>query len=404
MTSPVQQFIELVKTIPNSNTLDYLHDVLGKQGVKVIYDKNTDSARETLFNRLMFGTFSRSCSFGFPGVILSPSQDGLSFKAVSVPPSPPVTQYQSKFLHDNSDKYSVINANDGTTVTLYYFNDKWAISTHRGFEVNSYVLVGSKTYEDIINEVLKFYPEFSYDALDKRKCYTFGFNHSEFHPFREVKTPENAVRAWFIQSCDLDKFNASDPSYLSYTDDIGLPMQEEVIIQLKQMFQHANNAYNDYIENGTVNYGYLVRIENKQYLVESSLLKNIRHIFYTNKFAQLPDTFDKQKYIVANAFLDSEKHNTFKALFSQYRLDFIEMEKQIDSLIQTIMTITNVIKSGNTFTPKNVVEVVSYELYHQVLKYVTLDSRSKKELLGLLYSFIYNTKFTALLYKLVYKD
>jgi hypothetical protein len=438
MSSSIQQFNDFVKTIPDADTLNHLHDVLGKIGVKVVYEKAANFDQDKpVYTRLMFGTFKRSCPFEFPGVIMGQNLDDKNnenkYKAVSVPPSPPVTQYQSKFLYKHFGRdMNIIKANDGTTVTLYYFGSKWVISTHRGFEVNSYNWIAQKTYQDVVREVLEEYPDFSYDKLDTCKCYTFGFNHSDFHPFREnnenlelenlkiseskfkeefkennpaepTKNTKPSVRAWFIQSVDLVKFNASDISYVSYDEKIGLPVQECVkFSNIKHLFQSANNAYTEYTKNGSVNYGYLIRIGLKQFLVESTLLKHIRHIFYSNKFNNINDTFDKRKYIIVNTFLDSSKHTVFRKLFPQYKSQFDIMEQKMDDLVNAIIRINKDLKENKKIEPNNIVDVVAKELYEQITKTITLSNRDEDEVTNLLYTYIYNTQYTNLVYQLVF--
>lgn len=435
MSSSIQQFNDFVKTIPDTDTINHLHDVLGKIGVKVVYEKATNFDQDKpVYTRLMFLTFKRSCLFEFPGVImgqhLKDKNGEKKYIAVSVPPSPPVTQYQSKLLYKHFGKdTSIIKAKDGTTVTLYYFGSKWVISTHRGFEVNSYNWIAQKTYQDVVDEVLAAYPDFSYDNLDTNKCYTFGFNHSDFHPFREndvnleignmkiseceskgelkeenpTTNTKPDVHAWFIQSVDLVKFNASDPYYVSYNENIGLPIQESIkFSNLKQLFQNANSAYTEYIKNGSVNYGYLIRIGLKQYLVESTLLKHIRNIFYSNNFNNINDAFDKRKYIIVNAFLDSSKHTIFRKLFPQYIPQFDKLEQKIEDLLNAILRINKDSKEDKKTEPKNIVEVVAKELYGQITKTITLNNLEEVEVTNLLYEYIYNTDNTRFVYKLVF--
>jgi hypothetical protein len=430
MSSSIQKFNGFVKTIPYADTLNYLHSVLGKIGVNVVYEKAADFDQDKpMYTRLMLGTFKRSCPFEFPGVIMGQNledQNGeKKYIAVSVPPSPPVTQYQSKFLINCFGKdTSIIKVNDGTTVTLYYFGSRWVISTHRGFDVNSYNWIAQKTYQDVLDEVLAAYPDFSYDNLDTGKCYTFGFNHSDFHPFREnnenleirnLKISEGEskeelttntkpdVRAWFIQSVDLAKFNASDPSYVSYNENIGLPVQESVkFYNIRKLFQIANNAYTEYTKNGSVNYGYLIRIGLKQYLVESTLLQHIRHIFYSNKFNNINDVFDKRKYIIVNAFLDAGKHIVFRKLFPQYTSQFDTMKQKMDDLLNAILKINKDSKEDKKGKPENIVDVVAMELHEQITKTITLSNLDEAEVINFLYTYIYDTKYTNLVYKLVF--
>lgn len=418
MTSSIQQFNDFVQTIPDTDTINHLHDVLGKAGVKVVYEKSANfDQNNPVYTRLMFGTFKRSSPFEFPGIIMGQKEDEKNkFEAISVPPSPPVTQYKSAFLYKHFGRdTSIIKANDGTTVTLYYFGSKWVISTHRGFEVNSYRCIEQKTYQDLVDDVLAAYPDFSYDKLDTNKCYTFGFNHSDFHPFMEnrenlkiskelkEKHSKPDVRAWFIQSVDLVKFNSSDPSYVSYDENIGLPAQESIkFINLKQLFQSANNAYTEYIKNGSINYGYLIRIGIKHFLVESTLLRNIRHIFYSNKFNNINEEFNKRKYIIINSFLDSEKHTVFRKLFPQYASQFDIMEQKMDDIVNAILKINKYSVEDKKVEPKDIVSVVAKELYGQITKTITLHNRKEEEVTTLLYEYIYNTKYTNLVYRLVF--
>lgn len=407
MLSLLQKFNSFVENIPSNETLKYLHDTLGKDGVKVVYEKAANFDPDNpKYTRLMLGTFKRSCLFDFPGVILKQTEDN-KFKVLSVPPSPPVTQYQSKYLYKHFGKDTeIIKANDGTTVTLYYFNDKWVISTHRGFEVNTYNWMAQKTYQDVIGEVLSEYPNFSYDKLDTNKCYTFGFNHSDFHPFRENSTIDTKakVRAWFIQSVDLIMFNESDPSCVSFEEDIGLPIQERVTFpHLKYLFQNANSAYTNYLNTKEVNYGYLIKIGIKQFLVESTLLKHIRHIFYSNKFNKLDKVFDKRNYIIVHSFLDAGKHTIFKKLFPQYIEQFDMLEKNVDSLVYAILLVIKASNEGKETKHETIVDVVANEMYDQITKTITLSKRNENDVTNLIYSYIYDTKFTDLIYKLAFR-
>lgn len=405
MMSPVTEFNTYLKSIPDINVIEYLHKTLGVKGVRVVFEKETygNNDENPVYKRLMFGTFNRSCNFDFPGVIMG-FTDG-KFKAISVPPPPPLTKYNSRKLAGSlKNKSDIIEANDGTTVTLYYLDKKWVISTHRGFEVNSYKWIKQKTYQEAVDEVLKTYPNFSYDKLDKNKCYTIGFNHSEFHPFREsdVETDSPIFRAWFIQSVDLVKFNSSDSSYISYDEDIGLPIQKIIKFDnIKTMFQKANNAYSNYLKTGKINYGYLVRVGFRQYLVESTLLRNIRRIFYSNRFNKLSSSFNKTRYITVNAFLDAKKHAEFKQLFPHYAKQFMVLERHIDTLVKNII---GMVESDGNVEPSTIPEVVAGELYDKITSEITLKNKKKITVTNIVYEYIYDTRFTNLLYKLAYPE
>jgi hypothetical protein len=410
----MQVFNDLVKDIPSHNTISFLHSSFRKYGVNIVYDKDKNSDKDNpVYARLMFRSFSRACKFDYPGVVLSRKADTHIYHVISVPPPPPVIHYNPRFLRENYvPGMDIIMANDGTTVTLYYFDGKWVISTHRGFEVNNYKWVAYKTYLDILDEVLSKYPDFNYHRLDKTKCYSFGFNHSDFHPFVENAQSYNSpiaeyqnqytARAWFIQSVDLNKFNASDTGYISYTDDIGLPLQENMsVLSLRKLFSVANNSYNNYVNTGVVNYGYLIRIGLKQYLVESTLLKNIRYIFY-NKLNTLDKVFCKRKYNIINAFLDCRKHDIFKKLFPQYIPEFVRIDKKIHDIINAIMRIMDASNECKTVGGDNTLDIIANILYTKLLKTLDVHNKTRPDVYSLIYMYMCDKKHTEIIYQLMY--
>jgi hypothetical protein len=398
MESPLIKFNQLIDATPKQNTLSYIHNTFGKLGVKVSYEKAKGFTEDApSYDRFMFGTFVRSSKFWFPGIIIA-TADGKStrpFNVVSVPCAPPVSQYKTATLyaHWPSD-VKVTNANDGTTVTLYYFNGKWVISTYRGYQVNDFVWAAKKTYQEVVDEVLSNYP-FKYENLNKKHSYSFGFNHHCFHPFQSEK---KEMVAWFIQSVDLDKFNSGDQNYISYDNDIGLPLQKtQTFSTLRAVFDSAKNAYAEYEKDKVVNYGYLVKVGARQFLIESSLLKHIRHIFYSNRFNNLDPVFDKNKYIMTYSFLDAEKHDVFKTLFPQFNDEFIHLENVMSTLISTIYKM-----STSDFKATTTPDVIAQELTQQIAKLVTLKTKKKKNAISILYSYIYNTMYTSMLYNLAF--
>jgi hypothetical protein len=403
----ISSYISFINNIPQKDTIPFLNEELGKQGVKVIYEKhNKHTLDNPKYDRIMFSTFVRSCPFEYPGTIIKSTKGSTPYTVVSVSQSPPITRYAMSFIHKNFSNASIVNANDGTTVTIYYYNDKWVISTHRGFHVNNYNWFGEKNYEDVVGEVMSQY-KLSYDDLNKDKCYTFGFNHNEFHPFMEGRLKDKSnIRAWFIRSVDLKKFNEGCSDYISYTENIGLPVQETVMFNsVDELLEKTKNAYSDYRDTGIVNYGYILNIGTKQYLVESSLMKNIRNIFYTNKFNKLESNFDRKKYIVLNAFLDSKQHEMFKVLFPQFLQEFRMFEEQIDVLVDAISEMVKPKEKEEKEEKDEKQKKVQYlanQIHGDLTKFITINLHKKEHVIDIIYSFIYNTKYTEKLYALMY--
>jgi hypothetical protein len=394
-------------TVPVQDTVPYLFSTLGKKGVKVVYEKSEKHTEEMpVYDRLMFGTFKRSCAFDFPGIVVDCNKGN---RAISVPPAPPITKYKKAALQTHLKNANIIKAHDGTTVTLYYYNGKWVISTHRGYEVNSYIWFGTKTYEDVLGDVLGNCPGFSYDRLDKTKCYSIGFKHSDYHPFwegvesKDETTPSTSV--WFIRSVDLDKFNEDGNGYVSYDEDIGLPVQTRLRFRnVDGMINSAANAYNNFKTRGVVSYGYLVCFGDRNYLIESTLLRNIRQIFYTNRFNMLDEEFDRKTYIVVNAFLDAEKHDIFKTLFPQYMPMFKKLEDKTEVLVKTLVKIIEASRTPDKFVTKSMDDIVAMGLYERLNKIMTIKIYEKKAIINLIYTFICDVKYTNMFYTLAFRD
>ena len=131
--------------------------------------------------------------------------------------------------------------------------------------------------------------------------------------------------------------------------------------------------------------------------------KHIRHIFYSNKFNKLDATFDKRKYIIVNSFLDANKHTIFKTLFPQYVDQFDLLEKHMNDLVDAIVLVTKASKEDKKVEPETIVDVVANELHDQITKTITLNTRDESEVINLIYSYIYDTKFTNLVYKLAFQ-
>jgi hypothetical protein len=112
--------------------------------------------------------------------------------------------------------------------------------------------------------------------------------------------------------------------------------------------------------------------------------------------------FDKRKYIIVNAFLDAGKHTVFRKLFPQYTSQFDTMKQKMDDLLNAILKINKDSKEDKKGEPENIVDVVAMELHEQITKTITLSNLDEAEVINFLYTYIYDTKYTNLVYKLVF--
>lgn len=243
--------------------------------------------------------------------------------------------------------YTMYKVLDGTTVNLYYYNGSWRISTANGYDVTDLLFINDKSYSHILNELFALYPNFSFDKLQKNKCYTLIFTYTEYHVFSG-----NSNSIVFVQSVDLDKFNNHKKLDITYDEDIGVPFQEAVSVggTLTEIYDTCYNAYNNYIKNGIINFGFILRSNNvsktkfhHHILIESSLMAAIRRLIYNNGvysdliksdfLKQYNLSYDKMHINVLQAYLNINTMSKFTKLFPQFSNEI----KKINVIIKYII-------------------------------------------------------------------
>jgi hypothetical protein len=236
-------------------------------------------------------------------------------------------------LEKNTHK--IYEAEDGTTVNLYYYNGNWVISSTNGFEVNETKWMGNKTFVEIIEELFEMY-SIDMSKLDESLCHTIGFKHKNFHPFKPCN------KMWYIRSKNLDPktgFAIVDDDYLAGK----LPKQKLITISnsedVEYLFKSARSALEKVQAGGEALYGYVVRFDNEDMhdlFIESDLMVMIRRSIYykppgqTNKYL---DNSSRMNYIILRAYL-SKKNEKFLELFPQFGTQF----KKYDSIFESIST------------------------------------------------------------------
>lgn len=189
----------------------------------------------------------------------------------------------------NQNLYEIHKVYDGTNIGLYYYNDKWTISTVNGYDVNDLIFTNNKTYKEILDEILQDYPHFSYNNLDQNKCYSLIMKYNDFHPF------QNNNYVILLQSVDLIELNIENKLKISFNDDIGLPCQsfEYKNLSINELYKLNENSYKNYLKIGINNnsfnphLGFILRSKNfnktKEYsniFSESVLMSYIRNMIY----------------------------------------------------------------------------------------------------------------------------
>ncbi len=298
-----------------------------------------------------------------------------------------------------ANKYDIYQIEDGTIVNLYFYGDKWTISTSRGYDMND-VKFNSLTYNELLKECLdksNVSPQDFYNTLDKNKCYTFGFKHPDIHPFWEGK--ESVYKVWFIRSVNL-----TDLIVYSNTPLDSIPQQKKVNVGVKNMnfiYKKLKNAYDNYVENGHVNYGYILADKNvntlgddSMIILESSLLQNIRNLWYNGAYIKFSQThnFDRIKTILLHAYLDDNRTEKFLTLFPQYSNEFVEFSKLESNIVAKVYEeIKNGSENiGSPYSPlvKSVNSIITVQTHENPCKKIK-DIIHSNEYIQYYYNLIY---------------
>jgi len=320
------------------------YEVIGKtevnevsEGVKERFShlNGLNISRVLLTSNRLKSDFTRELVRSCNGVVL----EYPSWKVLSVPAPMFNPKFRTNDIINNMESYTVYEIKDGTTVTLYWHDGKWRLSSTNGFDVSDYEWMGPSTYMQALTHVSKLYPDFSLDKLNPDFAYTVGFRHNEFHPLLSDKE-----KMWLIQSCNLKALNAEVPVFeTSASTNIGIPLQTSAVftgIKGRQLFKYLQDkntsAMSKYMSTlresqPDIHYGYVLRSDsltgslsaNSNIILESELLKQIRFLMYNlpkrryNGAVPVTAT-NRLEYTILRAYLSCSTKYNFLNLFPQF--------------------------------------------------------------------------------------
>jgi len=259
--------------------------------------------------------------------------------------NPKITNYQQVNNSIRNGLYDIYRINDGTTVNISYMNHTktWIFSSKNGFDW-AQVEWRNRINGEIVDEVLKGYPGFSFDKLNPSKTYTIGFRHPAHHPFGT----STDTSACFSQSADLRT------GVTSNSESIGLPTQERARVHSQgskywqAMQALAKSALDDYIKADAKQpirpfFGFILRSKEcertKHYsdiIIESSLMNEIRKAIYqapyiANKveLAEYKANFKNMMFVQVESYLDTKKRALYERLFPQW----VSLYTQYDDIV-----------------------------------------------------------------------
>jgi hypothetical protein len=317
--------------------------------------------------------------------------------------------------HLNNDLYDIISIDDGTVINLYHWNSKWYISTARSYDL-THKKWGTLTYKEVVKSILGDNEEKFYDILDKSRCYTFGVKHENIHPFREDNNaPINKI--WFIQSVSLETKEIS----IKFENDLNILESKYSSFQtknVKDLFPLLKKSLNDFMyktKNTEVNYGFILRSkdhkktgENSNILLESSLLQNIRNLYYHSNFNKISQemNYDRDTYTLIYSYLDINRHSLFKILFPQYLSSFKTLETITNDLIIAISSFGSNKPKNKNFKINNIsktykikISIYAETLYRLISSYYII-APNDNNLHKIISSYLLNERWVDIYYKL----
>jgi len=263
----------------------------------------------------------------------------------------PSPSLRSRVVKRYLNHYDVYYADDGTVANLYFDRDEWRMSTANGYDVGKFNCGRSRdrdiTYMDAFTEIASKYPDFSFDKLNKKFCYSVGFRHHSIQPL--MVDPQ---RAWFIRGFNIEKMEEDLTS-------IGLPPQRpakvggvlatdlrpkgtSILTELtsKTIYDANFNAYDNFNKSGAIHYGFIFRSRDgySDIFIESDLMKKIRTLYYNppREIAALSEKLTPKAracYMTLRAYLGHDKAQ-FAKLFPHLAIRFTEYDLAISGVIR----------------------------------------------------------------------
>jgi hypothetical protein len=233
------------------------------------------------------------------------------------------------------NEYDIYEIEDGTILNMYWHNKQWLLSTKNAFDVSNLKWRGY-TYREILLDILKNYPDFSFEKLDKSQVYTIGIKHPAFHPFAQPTEWNDSASEW------IKKIWICGESEL-----MGIPIQAKITAALvfTEMLEKSKLAFNKYCDDGDVFLGYILRSRSKKYadvLIESTLWNTIRKFIYQLPFTKdnnMENNFKNMNYCILLNYFNIKRRHIFELIFPQFSCYFRRYNRIYDELANKIYLI-----------------------------------------------------------------
>ena len=393
--------MELVKVISNDNDFNNIRNKIYKNGILSNYEKD---------GRMIFYT-SKSDRFNPNLSELKQISNGYIYDVINkkhlvVPPRSYINNINTSIVNSYlmNEYYDILYIKEGTVINLYYWKNEWVISTTRSCDI-TYKIWGTKTYRQILSDILKDSENEFYSKLNKNFCYTFGIRHDDIHKFKEGKN-DHSNEIWFIQQTDLSTLE------VQYDTDLNISKQEsfEIKENIKEVFPTLASALKEFNTSGKVFYGIQLRSKDpsktgaySNIVLESSLLQKIRQLIYHSSYNNITKlkNYDRNLFIIIYSYLDFNRSELFINLFPQYKPIYEKLEEITKDLANNILSFNDSNYKFNNACNK-IIYKYSMILNDVINKNISIKYAGKhtNELIS---TFIRNTNWIDIYYKIYEK-
>lgn len=261
----------------------------------------------------------------------------MATRVICRPPREFCQNFSMRKVLANLDKYEIYPIYDGTVFNLYYA-DRWRVASKQGIDVTNRVWRGY-TFGQALAEVLFYYPEFSWDRLDKANTYTIGIKHPALHPFHQFNIwtgQSNGIHwmfyAWLI--CETTPAGERNPS-----KDVGIPIVPPLKLTAAQLEATLKGQTSQYAKEHYGCLGYILRDWGgkaipSDIMLTSDLMRDIRDLVY--QASSNAERFRDMNYVVMHAYLSPEKSLLFENLFPQYAPLFEKYDAKVADICESI--------------------------------------------------------------------
>jgi len=201
----------------------------------------------------------------------------------------------------------------GTLVRLFYYNDKWNLSTRKCIDASKSKWLSEKNFSQLFNECIQNYN--INDKLNINCCYSFIIT----HPENNIVVNYTVPIAYHISTRDLSTLNEIDV-------DLGIPKIERIRVEKENLNNILIQIAND---NNIMYEGYLFIDTNfNRWKIKSELYKYVRNIWGNSN-----NRFYRYLELRKNIVLFEE----YIKYFNYDKENFIRYENKISVLAQFIL-------------------------------------------------------------------